>query len=159
MKILTLIIMSELFCLLVFALPAAAFTCRVNATGLNFGSYDVFSTIPKDATSTITVTCKAPPQNPNTPIPVTISLTPGTSGSFAQRQLQRVGGPDQLAYNLFTTPSFSTVWGDGRGSSQTQTNSITTATPWNATLYGRIPARQNISAGSYSDIITVTIDW
>ena len=157
MKIRTLVIMSGLFCLLVFALPAAAFNCSVNATGLNFGSYDVFSTTPRDATATITVTCKAPPQNPNTPIPVIISLSPGTSGSFAQRQLQR--GPDRLAYNLFTTPSFSTVWGDGSDSSQTQTNTITSITPWNATLYGRIPARQNISAGSYSDLITVTIDW
>jgi spore coat protein U-like protein len=146
-------------CLLAFALPADAFNCNINVTGLNFGSYDVFSAIPKDSTATITVTCNAPPQNPNAPIPVLISLSPGNSGSFAQRQLQRLGGPELLAYNLFTTPSFSTVWGDGSGSSQTQTNLVTRSTPWNATIYGRIPAMQNVSVGSYSDVITVTIEW
>lgn len=155
MKIRTLVIV--LFCLLVFALPAAAFNCSVNATGLNFGSYDVFSPTPKDATATITVSCNAPLQNPLTP--VVVSLSPGTSGSFAQRRLQRTGGPDQLAYNIFTNPSFSTVWGDGNSSSQTQSSIINRTAPWVATLYGRIPARQNVSAGSYSDLITVTVDW
>lgn len=160
MKIRTLPIITQFFCLLAFALPAnAAFNCSVNVTGLNFGSYDVFSTTPKDTTATITVTCKAPPPAPNPPF-VTISLNPGTSGSFAPRRLQRAGG-DPLEYNLFTTPSFSTVWGDGSGGTQTQTslNPITNVTPWITTLYGRIPARQNVSAGSYSDTIIVTIDW
>lgn len=160
MKIRNLVfLITALFCLLVFTQPAAAFTCNVNATPINFGTYDVFSPTPKDTTATITVTCKAPPQNPNAPIPVIISISPGMSGSFAQRQLQRAGGADQLFYNLYTSPSFSTVWGDGSGSSQTQSNSITSITPWTATLYGRIPARQNVSADSYSDIITVTVDW
>jgi len=147
------------FCLLVFVLPAGAFNCNVNVTGLNFGSYDVFSAIPKDSTATINVTCNAPSQNPNAPIPVTISLSPGNSGSFAQRQMQRLGGPEGLAYNLFTTPSFSRVWGDGSGDSQVQTNFVTRTTPWNATIYGRIPAGQNVSVGSYSDVIIVTIEW
>jgi spore coat protein U-like protein len=145
--------------LLAPAMTANAFNCNVNVTGLSFGGYDVFSTIPRDATATVTVTCNAPPQNPNAPIPVIISLSPGYSGSFAQRQMQRVGGPERLAYNLFTTPSFSTVWGDGSGGSQTQTNLVTRTNPWNATIYGRLPAGQNVPVGSYSDVITVTIEF
>lgn len=147
------------FLLLALALPAHAFNCNVNVTGLGFGGYDVFSSIPKDATATVNVTCNAPPQNPNAPIPVVISLSPGNSGNFAQRQMQRVGGPERLAYNLFTTPSFSTAWGDGSGGSQTQTNFVTRTMPWNATIYARIPAGQNVPVGSYSDVITVTIEW
>lgn len=147
------------FLLLTPAVPAIAFNCDVNVTGLSFGGYDVFSPIPRDATATVTVTCNAPPQNPNAPIPVIISLSPGNSGSFAQRQMQRVGGPERLAYNLYTTPSFSTVWGDGSGGSQTQTNLVTRTNPWNATIYGRLPAGQNVPVGSYSDVITITVDF
>lgn len=159
MRIRSLYSIMMVFILLAFALPAGAFNCNVNVTGLSFGGYDVFSAIPKDSAATITVTCNAPPQNPNAPIPVSISLSPGSSGSFGQRQLQRLGGPELLAYNLFTTPSFSTVWGDGSGGSQSQTNLVTRTTPWNATIFGRIPAGQNVPAGSYSDVITVTIEW
>jgi spore coat protein U-like protein len=53
----------------------------------------------------------------------------------------------------------STIWGDGGGSSSVQTALVAKDMPWNATLFGRIPARQNVSAGSYSDTITVTIDF
>jgi spore coat protein U-like protein len=73
--------------------------------------------------------------------------------------MQRMGGPERLAYNLFTPPSFSTVWGDGSGGSQTQTNLVTRTNPWNATIYGRLPAGQNVPVGSYSDVITVTIEF
>jgi spore coat protein U-like protein len=159
MRIRSLYSIMMVFILLAFALPAGAFNCNVNVTGLSFGGYDVFSAIPKDSTATVTVTCNAPPQNPTAPVPVVISLSPGNSGSFAQRRLQRLDGPDRLAYNLFTTPAFSTVWGDGSGGSQTQTNLVTKDTPWTANIYGRIPAGQNVSAGSYSDVITVTIEW
>jgi spore coat protein U-like protein len=146
-------------CLLACARPAGAFNCNVNVTGLNFGGYDIFSNIPRDTTATITVTCNAPPQNPNAPIPVIISLSPGNSGSFAQRQLQHSGGPDLLYYNLYTTPSYSTVWGDGSGGSRNQTNFVTRDAPWTATIFARIPPRQNARIGSYSDLITVTIEW
>lgn len=159
MRIKALFRVTMVFLLLAFALPANAFNCNVNVTGLSFGGYDVFSAIPRDATATITVTCNAPPQNPNAPIPVIISLSPGNSGSFAQRQLQWAGGPDRLAYNLYTTPSFSTVWGDGSGGSQTQTNLVTRTAPWNATIYGRLPAGQNVPVGNYSDVITVTVEF
>jgi spore coat protein U-like protein len=159
MKIRTLAGIMAVIGLLAFSHPAGAFTCNVNVTGFNFGGYDVFSAVPRDSTATVTVTCNVPPQNPNAPIPVTVSLSPGNSGSFAQRQLQHVGGPDRLAYNLYTTPSFSTVWGDGSGGSQTQSSMVTRDTPFMATIYGRIPASQNVSAGGYTDVITVTVDW
>lgn len=149
-----------LFVLLLCLAPGAhAFNCNVTANGLSFGIYDVFSNVPKDTTGTVTVTCNAPSQNPNAPIPVTISLSPGSSGTFAQRRLQYSGGAETLNYNLFTTPSFSSIWGDGSGGSQVQTGIVTKVAPLNAVIYGRIPARQNVSAGAYSDVITVTIEW
>lgn len=138
--------------------PALAFNCNVNATGLAFGSYDVFSQVPTDTTGTISVDCNIPPQNPQAPLLVTISLSPGNSGNFAQRQMQSASA-GTLLYNLYTTASFSTIWGDGGGSSSIQTGYVHRDMPWNATLFGRIPPRQNTGAGSYSDAITVTIDF
>jgi spore coat protein U domain-containing protein, fimbrial subunit CupE1/2/3/6 len=144
---------------LVIAPMAFAFNCGVTATGVNFGGYDVFDNVARDATGTITVTCNAPEQNPNAPIPVMVSLSPGGSGTFAQRQMQSAGGTAPLNYNLFTNASCSTIWGDGSGASSIISNNVTRATPLTATIFGRIPPRQNVSAGQYSDLITVTIQW
>lgn len=136
-----------------------AFSCDVSATGVNFGSYDVFSPVPLDSTGSINVTCNIPPKNPHAPLAVTVSLSPGNSGSFAQRAMQQTGGPDQLNYNLYTNASMSTPWGDGGGSSSVETAFVTKDMPYRATIYGRIPAKQNVRAGSYGDIITVTIEY
>ena len=145
--------------LIVTAPQALGFRCDVTTTGLNFGGYDVFDNVARDATGTVTITCNAPEQNPNAPIPVTISLSPGGSGTFAQRQMQSAGGTAPLTYNLYTNASCSTIWGDGSGSSSILSNNVTRTTPWTATIFGRIPPRQNASAGQYSDLITVTIQW
>jgi spore coat protein U-like protein len=153
-----------LLCLSSLAWPvnrAEAFNCDVTATGVNFGGYDVFSSVPRDSTGTITVTCNNPDKtdknNPSEDIEVEISLSPGNSGSFSPRQMQSATG-DSLSYNLYTIP-FSTIWGDGGGSSSVTTGFVNKDMPLNVIIYGRIPERQNVRAGSYSDNITVTIDF
>lgn len=138
---------------------AAAFNCTVTVTPLNFGSYDVFASVPRDATASIAIACNAPPQHPNAPIPVSLTLSSGNSGAYAQRQMQPLAGAPPLYYNLYTGPSFSTVLGDGSGGSQQLTNLLTRSTPWNVTLYGRIPPLQNVPPGVYSDTLTATILW
>jgi spore coat protein U domain-containing protein, fimbrial subunit CupE1/2/3/6 len=148
-----------LLTLIVSAPQALGFRCDVTTTALNFGGYDVFDNVVRDATGTITITCNAPEQNPNAPIPVTVSLSPGGSGTFAQRQMQGPSGSTPLIYNLFTNASCSSIWGDGSGSSSVVSDNVTRANPLTATIYGRIPPRQNVSAGQYSDLITVTIQW
>lgn len=149
--------MTGLVWLLVTAGPAAAFNCNVNASGVSFGGYNVFSPIPLDATGSISVDCNIPARNPHAPLTVTVSISPGNSGSFAQRTMQGPGSV--LNYNLYMSPSFSSVWGDGSGGTNVRTALVTRDTPLTATIYGRIPARQNVSAGSYSDLLTVTVTW
>jgi spore coat protein U-like protein len=158
MRISTIVLLLCLSSLIWSVNRAEAFKCDVTATGLNFGSYDVFSPVPLDSTASINVSCNIPAQNPQAPLAVTISLSPGSSGSFAPRAMQSAGA-DTLNYNLYANTSMSTIWGDGGGSSSVQTAFVTRDMPWNATLFGRIPAHQNVSAGSYSDTITVTIDF
>jgi spore coat protein U-like protein len=128
-------------------------SCSVSATGINFGSYDVFSTIPTDSTSTIFVTCTAP-----WPV-VTISIgASSNSGVFNPRTMKNSLGSDTLNYNLFTDSSMGAVWGDGTGGTQTivhQPNKKTVP----ETVYGRIFPGQDISPGSYTDNLTVMIIW
>jgi spore coat protein U-like protein len=128
--------------------------CRVTTTGLNFGAYDVFSAVPRDTTGTATVACD---KNPPTDVTVSIGPSPG-SGGFNPRQMRRTTGTDRLNYNLYTTASMSTVWGDGSaGTSTVFLKKVNKNKPVTTTIYGRVPPGQNVSVGSYADTVTVTI--
>jgi spore coat protein U-like protein len=134
-------------------IPAHA-ACLVSATGMNFGAYDVFAAAPRDTTGTVTVAC-----DPNPPTDVTVSIGPSpASGGFNPRQMRRASGTDRMNYNLFTSASMTTVWGDGSaGTSTVLLRKVNRNRPVTATIYGRIPPGQNVSVGAYSDSVTVTI--
>jgi spore coat protein U-like protein len=121
-------------------------SCAVNAVGLNFGAYDIFDVQDTSITTDIGVTC-------DTDTSFEISLSAG-SGTFASRTL--ANGARLLSYNLYVDPAHLTIWGDGSPGTATVSGSGTSR---NFTVYGRIPARQNASVGSYSDTITVTITF
>ena len=142
------------------AAGADAFTCQVSAGTLNFPSYNFLSSFPTDSTASLQISCNIPDQNPHAPLAVTLSIGSGTSGSFSQRQMYSVsGGGDSLKYNLFTNASYSSIFGDGTGSSITLTHPVSKSAPWNVIVYGRIPPNQKVSAGQYRDSLTVTINW
>ena len=140
---------------------AIAVNCTIASAGFNFGNYDTFSTVPLDSAATISVTCNNPVKGPKKqPIPVMLTLSPGNSGSFTTRYMTPIsGGTDYLYYNLSTSPSHTTVFGDGTGGSDMVTALVSKEAPLNVKIYGRIPAKQNVIAGSYSDLITVTVTW
>lgn len=120
--------------------------CALNAVGLDFGAYDIFNAQDTSITTNVGVTC-------DTDTSFEISLSAGT-GTFASRTL--VSGANLLSYNLYVDPAHLTIWGDGSPGTATVSGSGTSR---NFTVYGRIPARQNASVGSYSDTITVTITF
>jgi spore coat protein U-like protein len=125
---------------------AKAATCTLNVPGLSFGSYDVFSSSSLDSAGTISISC-------DMDTTYTISLGPG-GGSYALRTM--LSGTHTLSYNLYIDAARTIIWGDGTGSTGTLTNTAASA---NHTVYGRIPARQNAYIGSYSDAITVTLNF
>jgi spore coat protein U-like protein len=67
--------------------------------------------------------------------------------------------PDRLRYNLFIDAARTIVWGNGTGGSSTLSRSVDRTSPWTASIYARVPQRQNVSVGSYSDNITLSIDF
>jgi spore coat protein U-like protein len=140
--------------LFLFLGSAAHAACSVSTTGLNFGAYDVFAATPRDTSGTVTVACD---RNPPTDVTVSIGPSP-TSGGFNPRQMRHVSPTDRLNYNLYTTPSMATVWGDGSaGTSTVLLRKVNKNRPVTTTIYGRIPPGQNVYVGSYVDTVTVTI--
>jgi spore coat protein U-like protein len=134
--------------LLIASSGARAAKCTVTTSGLSFGNYDIFNTASIDITGTITVNC-------TNKTPYVIALSSG-SGTYASRTMKN--GTRALAYNLFLDPTRLTIWGDGSGGTGTVSGSGT-GNNVATTVYGRIPARQNVFVGSYSDVITITVTY
>jgi spore coat protein U-like protein len=138
-------------CALASAARAEA-ACTVSTTGVNFGAYSVFNPSPTDTTGTLTLHCTG------LNIIVTATLSTGSSGTYATRTLRR--GAERLNYNLFADATRTTVLGDGNGGTsdfgwfllignQTRTE----------TIYGRIFAAQDVSVGTYTDTVLVTVNF
>ncbi len=136
---------------LLSSVAAIAATCSIGTTPVSFGAYDVFSTIPVDITGSITFNCDAAAS-------VSVVLSKGGSSTYNPRRM--LSGIEQLNYNLYLDAAKSTIWGDGTGSTSIYSNP---STPVNqnvtVTIYGSVPARQNAKVGSYSDTVTVTINY
>jgi|SRR5271165_6078421 len=118
--------------------------CTVTANPLAFLPYDASSARPSDGAGSISFSCN---QN------VTISLSAG-AGTYAQREM--VGnGREKLAYNIYTDFTYATIWGDG--TQGTATVALNTAKEPLVPVPGRIPPKQTVSAGTYTDSISITI--
>jgi spore coat protein U-like protein len=139
--------------LLSLALQAHA-RCDVTATPITFGAYDVFSSTAVRSTATINVTCTTGGAQL-----VTVTIGPSLgSGGFSPRQMRWASGNDRLDYNLYSDAGLTQIWGDGTGVGSPVTVLVDRGRPFNGSVYGVIPARQNVSAGLYSDSLTVTIN-
>jgi len=124
-------------------------TCNVTGGTLAFGSYDVLSATPKDASLAITASCAKGTT-------ATIGLDLGLHASGAIRRM--ADSTDQhMTYELYSDAGRTTVWGNSGTDLVTYT--ATTYAPNNFTVYGRIPALQNIATNTYSDSITVTVTF
>ncbi|HSG91110.1 MAG TPA: spore coat U domain-containing protein [Pseudomonadales bacterium] len=155
--------MAALALVLCWSCPAdAAVDCSVTATGVAFGVYDPFAALPDDSIGTISVTCRHVPPTRAERINYTVTLSAGGSGAYSQRGM--AADTSRLGYNLYADGARSQVWADGSSSSVTITGSMLvgpgvgngtrTATH---TIYGRIPARQDVAPGGYTDSIVVTL--
>jgi len=131
----------------------AAAQCSISTTSVNFGSYDVFVPTARDSTGSLTYNCLLP-------LSVQITLTKGSSATFSPRTLIKAAEP--LQYNLYRDASRSLIWGNGTGGTSIYSATVTifqVATNITVTVYGRIPAQQDISAGTYNDTVTATINF
>lgn len=141
--------------LFLFHVGKAAAACVVTAPSLSFGFYDGLSGAPATTSANAVVTCTDSP-----PPTVTMELGPSAvSGGFFPRQMRHDTGTDRLAYNFYADPGGAAVWGDGSGGTVTQSQRVLRNKPWSVTIYGRIAPGQDVAAGSYSDTLTITINF
>ena len=130
---------------MVTATVAAA--CTVSATNLNFGTY--MSSADDYATSTITVTCT------NT-TPYTVGIDYGVTNQPQNRYMTSAGGA-ALQYLLFQDAAHTVAWGvpfyntaySGTGTGAAQA----------LTVYGDLYAGQYGTPGSYTDTLTVYVNY
>lgn len=128
-------------------------SCAISATNLNFGNYDPGSATPDDATSTVSVQC-------STGTSYAVSLDAGTtSGSTLTSRNMSDGIASTLNYQLYTDAAHTTVWGDGSGSTLTNSGVGTGSSSQDYTVYGRVPISQFVTSGAYSDTITATVSY
>jgi spore coat protein U-like protein len=147
-----LLIMLALVIGTLYASDAHAQACTISATSVNFGTYNVFNGSNVDSTGTVTYRCNGSAHN------ITVGLTQGASATFSLREMQK--GSEVLTYNLFLDASRTTIWGDGTsGTSQYQIGNPPNNTNVNLTVYGRVAAGQDVSAGTFSDTITAVINF
>ncbi len=132
-------------------------SCVINSVGaLGFGAYDPNAATALTGTSTINVNCTKGS-------PYTVALDYGIHGGTAANRIMQDAGTDTLNYNLYVDSGYTKVWnstcvagnncdsgtGAGPGVANQQTY----------TVYGQLPAGQNAPVGSYSDTITVTVNF
>ena len=146
------------------ALPVAsraATSCTVASTTLIFGPYDVFNGSPLDTQADVVVTCTRNGGAPGTTVEVALGPST-TSGAIATRRLRRLAGVDLLDYNLYRDAARLGVWGQTSGvDTVAKALSVPNKSSANVsfTVFGRIPAGQDPSVGSYSDSLLVTISY
>ncbi len=112
----------------------------------------MFSAAPVDSTGTIVYQCNGGAKN------LLITVSKGQSPTFVPRQLGKA--IERLSYNLFLDAARSSVWGDlSSGTSGHMDANPPNKQDVTVTVYGRIPPGQDISAGSYSDTVTVVLNF
>jgi spore coat protein U-like protein len=124
-----------------------------NAVGPRFGPYDTLGTSPVDSAGYISFRC----ENVGPSDVIRIELSRGDSNSFQPRHMSRRG--QQLEYNLFLDAARTLIWGDGsRGTTLYQARPIEGRTE-SVPVYGRIPPRQSVTPGAYSDHVVLTLNY
>lgn len=144
------------------AFPALAAKCdrpsrpvQVTATTMSFGTYNAASPSSTTANATITVACVDPANDLN---PFSIALSDGNSSTYSPRTM--TSGANTLNYNVYTSAAFTSIWGDGTGGTITVNyNGAGNPNSLSYTAYGRVPAGQYVTPGSYTDTITVTVTY
>lgn len=120
--------------------------CSIDNSSLSFGTYTAGQTSNLDGQGTIRVRNCLNSQ-------VTITLDGGSSGDVNNRQL--ASGANRLNYQLYKDPGRTQIWGNGQNAASMQI----LQDPANIPVYGRIAAGQSVPAGTYSDTVTITLNF
>lgn len=136
----------------------AAASCGFqNVIGVAFGLYDPLSGAANNSSGRFEVACSRPfLSGPYVPFPYSVNVSSGLHGTVTARKMSN--GVDNLSYGLYQDSPRQTnltsvsesfhfpFWGVRDGSRLFD-------------VYGRIPAGQLVSSGTYTDTITLTLTF
>lgn len=130
--------------------------CTITTETLDFGSYDpvyAHRSTSLTGTGSVKVICTLG-------APVTIGLGQGsnaddgsTDGSPARRM---TNGSAFLSYDLFSDAGLVSPWGN---TTEADVESTGTGDEVTLTVYGEIPAGQNVPTGNYTDTVVATVTF
>lgn len=124
-------------------------TCSVSAGTMSFGTYSAASA--SLGSASVSVNC-------SNGAPYDISLGGGQNLNGTTRRMARSGGGSFLSYQLFSNSLRTLAWGDGTALGA-RVNGTGSGNAQSRTVYGRIPAGQSVTPGSYSDSVVVTVNY
>jgi spore coat protein U-like protein len=126
--------------------------CTISAQPLAFGNYDPVganATSPLDGQTTLTVACTK-----GTAVNIAMD-----GGANAQGQTRRmVAATNYLLYEVYQDANRTQRWGD-TGSELFPGGIAPSRDPRQFTVYGRVPANQDVPEGSFQDLILVTVHF
>ncbi|HEY6844338.1 MAG TPA: spore coat U domain-containing protein [Thermoanaerobaculia bacterium] len=127
--------------------------CTISTAAVAFGAYDPVVTNAAAAlngTGTVTVACTKGAS-------ATIDL--GNGGNLLAGSRRMTSGPDFLNYALYKDAARTQVWGTGLAGGATLTYNSASKAATNLTVYGTVPGGQDVTVGSYSDVVVATINY
>ena len=128
---------------------AFAQNCSVTTTSISFGVYDVFDTVPLASTGSLTIRCFWAP---------TVAVWLGKGNAPTNNPRQMASGANRLSYNLYLDAAHTAIWGDP-SPNHYDTGLVWWRSPATVTIYGLVPAGQDVPAGTYLDTVSVTINF
>jgi spore coat protein U-like protein len=117
-------------------------TCTVSASDVTLPPYDPVAGTNSDGSTTIDVACTL-----RTPYTVLLSST--------DNRWQLASGADRLGYAVYSDPSHQAVWNETTGVTGTGAGRVANQ----HTAYIRVPAGQDAAEGTYTDTVTVQVNY
>ena len=127
--------------------------CTISTVTVAFGAYDPVVTnaaTDLNGTGTLVVACTKGAA-------ATIDL--GVGGNLSGGSRRMSSGIDFLNYALYKDAARTQVWGTGLAGGTTATYNSASKASTNITVYGKVPQAQDVTDGSYSDVVVATINY
>ena len=96
----------------------------------------------------------------NRTVTLTMTISAGSSGSQAQREMIRAGAVSPLLYNLYQDAAYTTVWPVTTSASESLPVPRFGSAELRRPIFGRVPGSQAaVTPGLYSDSLTATVTY
>ncbi|MBW9332127.1 spore coat U domain-containing protein [Herbaspirillum sp. RU 5E] len=123
--------------------------CVVQSAALPFGTYAAGAV---QQNAQIGVNCSN-----GTSYTVSLDAGTGSGASVASRKLSTADGVNTLNYGLYQDAGRTRAWGNSNGSDTV--SGVGNGSSQSLPVYGYIPGGQTVRAGSYSDVVAITLSY